>query len=145
MYYMYDNYSLYSTYVLSLQVLSNPKICGTTKTCSSESQGQEEAIRELFTHSTTQNLAGLVRKLLLRFQWPSMFLLYKINMPMMEEIGATNPVNQPLQILWSHFVPIHTTNHPSGSALLVTRELVPLFNVETVSQSSLKSVQPLFF
>ena len=61
----------------------------------------------VFTRSTAQNLAGTVnkppRKLSLRFCWPGTFLLYRIDTPTIEEIGATNPENQPLQILWCSF------------------------------------------
>ena len=75
------------------------------KTHDSELRGQEEAVldeRGSYLH-IAQNLTGTVnklpRKLSLRFRWPSMFLLYRIDTPMIEEIGTTNPENQPLQIL----------------------------------------------
>ena len=35
---------------------------------------------------------------------------------------------------------LRVTNHLSGSDLFVTREIVPSFNVETATHSSLKSV-----
>ena len=64
-------------------------------------------MRELFTCSTAQNLTGTVnklpQKLSLRFRWPSTFLLYRIDAPTIEEIGTTNPENQPLQILHRSF------------------------------------------
>ena len=70
--------------------------------------------------------------------------MYRIDIPMMEEIGTINSENQPLQILWRLFCAyarqtIHMTLHS-----LITRELLPSFNVETVFQSSSKLVPPFF-
>ena len=73
------------------------------------------------------------------------FLLrtYKINISTVEEIGAINPENQPAIVNFMAFVlHLRTTNHLYGFDLLITRELVPSFNVETVSQSSSKLVLP---
>ena len=79
------------------------------KTHDSESRGQEEAqqrnhCRELFTHSTALKLANALAKpplkLSLSYYRPTMFLLYRINKPRMEEIGATIPKYQPLRDLW---------------------------------------------
>ena len=39
----------------------------------------------------------------------------------------------------------HMTNHPSGSDSLITRKLVPSFNVETAPKSSSKLALPLFW
>ena len=91
---------------------------------------------ELFTRSTTQNLADTVNKsphkLSLWFRWPSTFLLYRIDIPRMEEIGTINPETTHCEfyVLVLHLC---TTNHLYGFDLLVTRELARLFNVETVA------------
>ena len=63
-----------------------------------------QQLSELFTHSTALKLANALAKpplkLLLSYYRPTMFLLYRINRPRMEEIDATIPKYQPLQVLW---------------------------------------------
>ena len=55
-----------------------------------------------------------------------------VALPKMEEIGATFPEYQPLQVLQCSFVRPCPTNHPSHPYSLVTGESVPSFNVESV-------------
>ena len=70
------------------------------KTHDSESRGQEEAghtrrMSVLFTGSTDVKFVNALNKpplkLSLSYQRLSMFQLYRISNPTMEEIGATNP------------------------------------------------------
>ena len=83
----------------------------------------------LLTRSTTQNLAGTVnklpRRLLLRFHWPSTFLLYRINIPTMEDMGITNPENQPLLNFMMLVVRLCMMDHPFGFNSLLTQGLLP--------------------
>ena len=60
---------------------------------------------------------------------------------MIEEIGATIPEYHLLQVLWRLFVQPHLASHPfSPDLLVVTRELVPSFNVESVIEIGLASL-----
>ena len=86
------------------------------KTHDSESRGQEEAqqrrpLSELFTHSTTLKLTNALVKLPLKLSLshyrPTTFLLYRINKPRMEEIGATIPKYQPLRVLCARCATTH--------------------------------------
>ena len=56
--------------------------------------------------------------------------------PTIEEISATIAIGS----LWCLFVRPYPTNHPCPPDLLVTRELVPSFNVESVTRNSVQSV-----
>ena len=52
----------------------------------------------------------------------------------MEEIGATIPKYQPLQVLlMALVVRLHTTNHPFPPDSLITQELVPSLFEESIS------------
>ena len=63
-----------------------------------------QPLSELFTRSTALKLANALTKpplkLLLSYYQPTTFLLYRINKPRMEEVGATIPKYQPLRVLW---------------------------------------------
>ena len=74
-------------------------------------------LSELFIRSTALKLAialaKLPLKLLLSYYRLTMFLLYRINKPRMEEIGAT--IAKYLAVIASFMAPVvrlHTTNHP---------------------------------
>ena len=59
-------------------------------------------------------------------------------------MGASIPEYQPLRVLWcSQCDNTRRTIYPAPIHSLI-RELVPSFNVESVTQSSSKSAQPVF-
>ena len=68
------------------------------------SREAKKKLYELFTCSTALKLANALTKpplkLSLSYYRPTTFLLYRINKPRMEEIGATIPKYQPLRVLW---------------------------------------------
>ena len=110
----------------------------------SESRGQEEAqqrdhCRELFTRSTTLKLANALAKpplkLSLSYYRPTTFLLYRINKPRMEEIGATIPKYQPLRDLWRPLCDYARRTILSRPIRPFTRELVPSLFEESISRS----------
>ena len=74
-----------------------------------------------------------------------MFLLYRINIPTMEEIGVPNPKYQPQRILWRSIVRPRSRNHPFQSNQLITRELVSSLFPWTISWSWSKSVSPVLW
>ena len=48
----------------------------------------------------------------------------------MEEIGATNPKYQPLQVLWLLFVRSHSKTIPLSPIHLFTKQMVPSFSCD---------------
>ena len=122
---------LYYTYIL-------------IKTHDSELRGQEEAqqrdhCRELFTRSTTLKLANALAKpplkLSLSYYRPTTFLLYRINKPRMDEIGATIPKYQPLRDLWRPLCDYARRTILSRPIHPFTRQLVPSLFEESIFRS----------
>ena len=114
------------------------------KTHDSESRGQEEAqqrdhCRELFTRSTALKLANALAKpplkLSLSYYRPTTFLLYRINKPRMEDIGATIPKYQPLRDLWRPLCDYARRTILSRPIRPFTRQLVPSLFEESISRS----------
>ena len=111
------------------------------KTHDSESRGQEaqqrDHRRELFTRSTalklTNALAKPPLKLSLSYYRPTTFLLYRINKPRMEEIGATIPKYQPLRDLWRLLCDYARRTILSHPIRPFTRQLVPSLFEESIS------------
>ena len=62
----------------------------------------------------------------------------------MEEIGATIPKYQPLQVVWRSLCDYARQTILSHPIRPFTRELIPSLFEESIAQSSLKSVQPVF-
>ena len=115
------------------------------KTHDSESRGQEEAqqrrpLSELFTRSTALKLANALAKpplkLSLSYYRPTTFLLYRINKPRMEKIGATIPKYQPLRVLWHPLCNYVRRTILSRPIRPFTRQLVPSLFEESISRSS---------
>ena len=126
---------------------SSPKFCilylKQIKTHDSESRGQEEAqqrepLSELFTRSTALKLANALAKpplqLSLSYYRPTTFLLYRINKPRMEEIGATIPKYQPLRVLWRPLCDYARRTILSRPIRPFTRQLVPSLFEESISE-----------
>jgi len=70
------------------------------------------------------------------------FLLCRISIPKMNELSATVVKNQPVQILWYPFLYLRLKLNRLKSNSVVTRELIPLFYVESANQHSLQSIKP---
>ena len=62
----------------------------------------------------------------------------------MKEFGATVVKNQPIRTLWRPFPRLRLKLSRFKSNSIVTRELIPLFHVESANQNPLQSVQPRF-
>ena len=96
-------------------------------------------LSELFTRSTTLKLTNALAKpplkLSHRYYRPTMFLLYRINKPRMEEIGATIPKYQPLRVLWCLLCDYTRRTILSCPIRPFTRELVPSLFEESISRS----------
>jgi len=60
---------------------------------------------------------------------------------MMNELSATVVKNQPFQLLWCPFPYLRLKLDCLESNSIVTRELIPLFYVESANQHSLQSIQ----
>jgi len=121
----------------------------------SESQGQEEAAcihpvdpttGVLFTATNTIKFASAVTQLswVLSFSYyrASTFLPCRINKPKMNKLGTTLVKNQPFWLLWCPFPYLRLKVDRLKSNSIVTRELIPLFYVESANQHSLQSIQP---
>ena len=116
------------------------------KTHNSESRGQEEAqqrdhrVSYLHVRSTALKLANALAKpplkLSLSYYRPTTFLLYRINKPRMEEIGATITKYQPLRVLWRPLCDHARRTIPSHPIRPFTRQLVPSLFEESISRSS---------
>ena len=96
-------------------------------------------LSELFTCSTalklTNALAKPLLKLSLSYYRPKTFLLYRINKPRMEEIGATIPKYQPLRVLWCPLCDYARRTILSRPIHPFTIELVPSLFEELISRS----------
>ena len=94
---------------------------------------------ELFTCSTALKLANTLAKLPLKlslsYYRPTTFLLYRINKPRMEEIGATIPKYQPLRVLWCPLCDYARRTILSCLTCPFTRQLVPSLFEESISRS----------
>jgi len=122
----------------------------------SESQGQEEIVCTcpanvttdvLFTATKAVKFPSVVTQsswvLLLSYYKASKFLPCRISKPKMNKLDATVVKNQPFWLLWRPFNFLRLKLDCLENNSIVTRELIPLFYVESVNQHSLQSVQPL--
>ena len=91
----------------------------------------------LFTHSTALKLANALSKpplkLSLSYYRPTTFLLYRINKPRMEKIGATIPKYQSLRVLWRPLCDYARQTILSHPICLFNRQLVPSLFKESIS------------
>jgi len=124
----------------------------------SELQGQEETtcarpanatIGVLFTATNTVKFPFAVTQscwaLLLSYYRASTFLPCRMNEPKMNKLSATVVKNQPFRLLWHLFPYLRLKLNRLESDSIVTRELIPLFYVESANQhllQSLQSIQP---
>jgi len=121
----------------------------------SESQGQEEAswacpanvtTSVLFTATKAVKFPSTVTQsswaLPLSYYTANTFLSCKISKPKMNKLGATIVKNQPFQLLWCLFPYLRLKLYCLDSNSIVTREIIPLFYVESENQHSLQSIQP---
>jgi len=121
----------------------------------SDSQGQEEAACArsanvttgvLFTATNAVKFSSIVTQsswaLPLSYYRASTFLPCRISKPKINELGATVVKNQPLRLLWHQFPYLRLKLDRLDSNLIVTREIIPLFYVESENQHSLQSIQP---
>jgi len=72
----------------------------------------------------------------------STFLPCRISKPKMNELDATVVKNQPFRLLWHPFPYQRLKLYCLESNSIVTKELIPLFYVESANQHSLQPVQP---
>ena len=97
-------------------------------------------LSELFTRSTALKLANTLAKpplkLSLSYYRPTTFLLYRINKPRMEEIGATITKYQPLRVLWHPLCDYARRTILSHQIRPFTRQLVPSLFEKSISRSS---------
>ena len=102
-------------------------------------QQRDHALSELFTCSTALKLANALAKLPLKlslsYYCPTTYLLYIINKPRMEEIGATIPKYQSLRVLWCPLCDYARQTILSCPIHPFTGELVPSLFDESISQS----------
>jgi len=116
----------------------------------SESQDQEEAACAcppntstgvLFTVTNVVKFPSSVTlsswALLLSYYRASTFLPYRLNKPKMNKLSATIVKNQPFRLLWHLFPYLRLKLYHLESNSIVTRELIPLFYVESANQHSL--------
>jgi len=80
--------------------------------------------------------------LLLSYHRAGTFLPCRMNEPKMNELGATIVKNQPFRLLWRPFPYLRLKLNCLESDSIVTKELIPLFYVESANQHSLQSIQP---
>jgi len=137
-----------------LSILAGGWFHGLSRLTGSESQGQEEAAcacpanvttHVLFTVTNAVKFPSTVTwsswALLLSYYRASTFLPCRISKPKMNELGATVVKNQPFRLLWHSFFYLRLKLDRLESNSVVTRELIPLFYVESANQHSLQSVQ----
>jgi len=130
---------------------NNPLISRLT---GSESWGQEEATCThpanvttgvLFTATNTVKFTSAVTRsswaLLLSYYRASTLLLCRISKPKKNKLGVTVVKNQPFRLLWRPFPYLRLKLDRLEHNYVVTRELIPLFYVESAHQHSLQSVQ----
>jgi len=72
----------------------------------------------------------------------STFLPCRISKPKMNKLGVTIVKNQPFRFLWHPFSYLRLKLNRLDSNSIVTKEIIPLFYVESANQHSLQSVQP---
>jgi len=100
----------------------------------------------LFTATNAVKFPSTVTRsswaLLLSYYRASTFLPCRISKLMMNELGATIVKNQPFQLLWRLFPYLRLKFNCLDSNSIVTKEIIPLFYVESANQYSLQSVQP---
>jgi len=112
----------------------------------SESQGQEEAAcahpanvttSVLFTATNAVKFPVTVTRsswaLALSYYRASTFLPCRISKPKMNKLGATVIKNQPFRLLWCPFSYLRLKLDHLDSNSIVTRELIPLFYVESAN------------
>jgi len=75
--------------------------------------------------------------LLLSYYRANTFLPCRISKPKMNELGATVVKNQPFRLLWHPFPYLRLKLDRLESNSIATRELIPLFYVESANQHSL--------
>ena len=96
-------------------------------------------LSELFTCSIALKFANALAKpplkLSLSYYRPTTFLLYRINKPRMEEIGATIPKYQPLRVLWHPLCDYARQTILSRPIHPFTKQLVPSLFEESMSRS----------
>jgi len=101
--------------------------------------------RVLFTVTNVVKFPSTVTRsswaLLLSYYRASTFLHCRISKPKMNELGATVVKNQPFRLLWCPFPFLRLKLDHLDSNSIVTRELIPLFYIESANQHSIQSVQ----
>jgi len=122
---------------------------------SSELQGQEAACARpadtttsmLFTATNTVKFPSAITQsswvLPLSYYRTITFLLCRISKPKMSKPGTTVVKNQPFRFLWCPFFYLRLKHVHLESNSVVTKNLIPLFYVESANQHTLQSVQPL--
>jgi len=121
----------------------------------SESQGQEEVAcvcpadmttGVLFTAANTMKFPITVTwsswALLLSYYRASTFLSFRISKPKINELDGTIVKNQLFWLLWHPFSHLRLKLNCLDSNSIVTKEIIPLFYVESTNQHSLQSIQP---
>jgi len=119
----------------------------------SESQGQEEVACACPANATTGVLFTATNAVkfpsaVTRLSWAlpfsyyraSTFLPCRISKPKMSKLDATVVKNQPFRLLWLPFHYLRLKFNCLDSNSIVTREILPLFYVESANQHSLQSV-----
>jgi len=100
----------------------------------------------LFTATNAVKLPSVVTRLswalLLSYYRASTFLPCRISKPKINKHSTTIVKNQPFRLLWCLFPFLRLQLDRFDSNSIVTRELIPLFYVESVNKHSLQSVQP---
>ena len=96
-------------------------------------------VLSMFTHSTALKLANALAKpplkLSLSYYRSTMFLLYRINKPRIEEISATIPKYHPLRVLWRPLCDYARRTILYCPILPFTSKLVPSLFEESISRS----------
>jgi len=75
----------------------------------------------------------------------STFLPCRISKPKMNKLGATIVKKQPFRLLWHPFPYLKLKLDRLDSNSIVTREIIPLFYVESANQHSLQSINLLCY
>jgi len=130
-------------------------ICIIYRLTGSESQGQEEAAcafpanvttSVLFTATNAVKFPSAVTQsslaLPLSYYRASTFLPCRISKSKINKLNATVVKNQPFQLLWHPFPYLRLKLDRLDSHSIVTKEIIPLFYVESANQHSLQSVRP---
>ena len=100
----------------------------------------------LFTGTNAEKFPSAVTRsswaLSLSYYRASTFLPCRISKPKMKKLGATIVKNQLFRLLWRPFPYLRLKLDRLESNSVVTKELIPLFYVESANQHSLQSVRP---